>query len=78
MNGKQFSKIRNTYPAEVKKQIEKELRKKMYQGWVHLPSVLKSRPKWFPFKLWIFLMGFFIKIGKEKTGQEVPIAVPKK
>jgi hypothetical protein len=56
MNGKQAKKIRQQFKREMQKTAQEMGRT--------MGNVLKPKPKWIPQFVWIFLLGFFIRIHK--------------
>jgi len=56
MSEKRAKKIRQIYRKEVKKNAQE-----MAQI---IGNAMKPKPRWIPWKVWLFFVGFFIKINK--------------
>jgi hypothetical protein len=54
MNGKQSKKIRQYYRRDIKKNAELAGKK--------IGNVMKPKPKFIPWKVWMWILGFFIKL----------------
>lgn len=54
MSGKQSKKVRQYYRRDLKKAAKENAEM--------LGNAMKPKPKYIPWKLWLWMIGFFIKI----------------